>query len=269
MGLHLAQPSDILSPFVKSYWGLENRMAAGDSHLQRIIPSGLGELTFYLKDLPQSLEVKRPLSNHTLLSGQQKSHYDLRVEGHLSLFSVIFQPHGLMHFFPLPAGELFDLTIPLHFLLKNETMELEDRLAAADSFQERKRMVENFLIRRLTKSGGKYEHRRIAHSIGIINRSRGNVDIQVLASEACLSRKQFERTFLCHVGATPKLFLRTVRFQHAIHEKAMQNNLSLTELSYRSGYYDQSHMIADFRKLSGMSPRKFFADCDPYSDYFQ
>lgn len=269
MGLHLAQPSDILSPFVKSYWGMENRMPSGETHLQRIIPSGLTELTFYLGDLPRSVEKRRQFPNHTLLSGQQRSHYDIRVEGHLSLFSVIFQPHGLMPFFHLPAGELFDLTIPLQLILKNETREMEDRLAAADSFQDRTGIVENFLLKRLTKSWEKPEHRRIAHSIGIINRTRGDVGIELLASEACLSRKQFERTFLVHVGATPKLFLRTVRFQNAIHEKALQQSLSLTELSYRCGYYDQSHMTADFQKLSGMSPRRFFADCDPYSDYFQ
>ncbi len=269
MGFHLAQPSDILSPFVKSYWGMENRMAAGETHVQRIIPSGLTELTFYLGDLPRPVEKRRQFHNHTLLSGQQKNPYDILVEGHLSLFSVIFQAHGLVPFFHLPAGELFDLTIPLHLLLKNETREVEDRLAAADSFEERIRVVENFLLKRLIRFREKHEHRRIDHSIGIINRTRGDVEIELLASEACLSRKQFERTFLFHVGATPKLFLRTVRFQHAIYEKAQQKSLSLTELSYRCGYYDQSHMTADFQKLSGMSPRKFFADCEPYSDYFQ
>lgn len=269
MDFHLAKPSDLLSPFVKSYWGLENHMPGGETHQQRIIPNGLTELTFYLGDLPQSLDEKKQLSDPSMLTGQQKSHYDIQVQGRVSLFSVTFQPLGLMLFFNLPAQELFDRTLPLHFLLKNETRELEGRLSDADSFLARKRVIEKFLLKRLARSGEKHEQRRISHSIGIINRARGDVEIEQLASETCLSRKQFERTFLTHVGATPKLFLRTVRFQHAIHRKSLQKNISLTELSYRCAYYDQSHMTSDFQKLSGMSPRTFFADCNPYSDYFQ
>ena len=44
--------------------------------------------------------------------------------------------------------------------------------------------------------------------------------------------------------------------------------MSLTELAYDCGYYDQSHMINDFKLLTGMSPRQYFSDCDAYSDYF-
>ncbi len=269
MNFFLAHPSNLLSPFVKSYWGLENHMPAGETHQQRIIPSGLTELTFYLGDLPQSLDEKKQFPDPAMLTGQQKSHYDIKVQGRVSLFSITFKPLGLMLFFNLPSQEFFDQAVPLHFLLKNETHELEDRLSDADSFLARKKVIEKFLLKRLSHSGEKHEHRRISHSIGIINRARGDVGIDQLASEACLSRKQFERTFLTHVGATPKLFLRTVRFQHAIHKKSLQKSLSLTELSYQCAYYDQSHMTADFQKLSGLSPRKFFADCNPYSDYFQ
>lgn len=269
MAFHLAQPSDLLAPFVKSYWGLENHMPAGETHQQRIIPSGLTELTFYLGDLPRSLDEKKALLDSTVLTGQQKSHYDIEVQGRVSLFSVTFQPLGLRRFFNLPAGEFFDQTLPLHLLMKYESRELEEQLSEADSFLARKSVIEKFLLKNLIKTEEKYDQDRMACSLGLINRSKGDVGIEQLASAACLSRKQFERTFLNHVGATPKLFLRTVRFQHAIHEKVLQRNLSLTELSHRCAYYDQAHMTADFQKLSGMSPRKFFADCEPYSDYFQ
>ncbi len=56
---------------------MENRMAVGETHVQRIIPSGLTELTFYLGDLPRPVEKRRQFHNHTLLSGQQKNPYDI------------------------------------------------------------------------------------------------------------------------------------------------------------------------------------------------
>lgn len=269
MGFHLAKPSDLLAPYVKNYWGMENRLGPGESSKQRIIPSGLSELIFYLGDLPHVVQKKKQVPDNVLLSGQQNGHYDLKLKGHLSLFSVVFQPHGLKPFFHLPAGEFYNQTVPLNLLFRNETNNLEEQLAETDTFWERIELVEHFLLNRLIRSEETYEYRRITHSIEIINRRSGDVSIDQLASSACLSRKQFERTFLNYVGASPKRFLRTVRFQRAIHERALHKNLSLTELSYRCAFYDQSHMTADFQKLSGMSPRSFFADCEPYSDYFQ
>jgi transcriptional regulator GlxA family with amidase domain len=117
----------------------------------------------------------------------------------------------------------------------------------------------------------KYEvnFERINQSLKMINRTKGFVDISFLASEACLSRKQFERTFLNLIGTAPRQFLKVVRFQNAINEKSKNKKISLTNLTYCCGYYDQSHMVNDFNKLSGMSPKQYFNECEPYSDYFQ
>ncbi len=268
MGFHTANPSELLAPFVKSYWGMESCLPSGKEHIQRIVPNGLTELMFYLGDLPESMDAKKSLLEHSLLSGQQKEYYDIRISGFLSLFSIIFQPHGLVVFFDLPVGEIFNQNVPLKYVLKDIVDDFELILTKAESFSDRIMIVERFLAHRISKSSRKYEFDRIKHSIGLINRTRGIVAIEYLASAACLSRKQYERTFLNYVGSTPKQFLRTVRFQNAINEKAKRRDISLTELAYQCGYYDQSHMTSDFHKLSGMTPKKYFSDSVPYSDYF-
>ena len=267
--MKIESPSQILTPYVKSYWGLEHQVPRGGDYVYRIVPSGLSELMFYLGDLPESLDEGKAITEHTLLSGQQKEYYDIRISGRLSLFSIIFQPHGLMVFFDIPIRELFNQNVPLKFVLKEVVSELEDSLHEASSFSEKVKLAEAFLLQRLNKSSKKYEFERIRCSIEIINQSRGQVDIDTLAYHSCLSRKQFERIFQEHVGTSPGLFLKTIRFQQAVYEKSMDVDLSLTELSYLSGYYDQSHMNADFRKLAGMTPGQYFKYCEPYSDYFQ
>jgi transcriptional regulator GlxA family with amidase domain len=113
-----------------------------------------------------------------------------------------------------------------------------------------------------------YEINRIANCIALVNKSKGIIDITALAKASFLSRKQFERTFLTYIGTTPKQFLRIVRFQNSLYAKQKNENLSLTELAYNSGYYDQSHMIYDYKLLSGKTPSQYFSECDPYSDYF-
>jgi AraC-like DNA-binding protein len=71
------------------------------------------------------------------------------------------------------------------------------------------------------------------------------------------------------VGTSPRQFLKTVRFQNALHTKFNQKSVSLTQLACDCGYYDQSHMINDFKSLSGFTPGEYFACCEPYSDYFE
>lgn len=268
MSLHIARPSALLSPFIKQYWAVENFVPYGEKFIHRIIPSGLIELTFYLGDRPLASDQNKNLEAATVVSGHQKRFYEVEVTGTLSMFSVTFLPYGAMMFFDLPLNELFDQNVPLKYLLKNETSKLEDQLSKIESFEGKIRVVEQFLVHRLSRNFKEFEINRMCTIIDHINKFQANLAVDTLAGIACLSRKQFERTFNQFIGTSPKQFLKTIRFQNSIYQKQLKAVSNLTDLAYETGYYDQSHMIADFRSLAGMTPRQFFAECAPYSDYF-
>lgn len=269
MPLYTAYPSEKLSPFIRKYWGIESCFPPGEEHVQRIVPNGLMELMFFLEGKPSTMNDNRSFTENSIITGQQSSYYDLKIEGNFSLISVIFHPHSLPLFFNFPSNEFFNHAIPLRSLLKDEVNEVEGKLQEANTMQERTELLEAFLLKRLVKSKIKYHFERIQNSLELINKNKGLVNIDYLASRACLSRKQYERIFTEFIGSSPKQFLRVVRFQNALNQKFMSSDMSLTSLSYLCGYYDQSHMTGDFRKLSGMSPKEYFYDSEPYSDYFQ
>ncbi len=268
MDFFIHQPSSYLSQYVKAYWMIENIMVSGKEHLQRIVPSGLFELSFYLADIPQSLDNRKLINENSMITGQIRSYFDIKVKGSLSLFSIYFYPHGLAKFIDIPTNELYNQTIPLKFIINNITNELEDSLSSKSLFSERINIVEHFLESRIKTKQNDYKEARIKHCINLINKTKGQMDINSLASEICLSRKQFERLFTEYIGVSPKQFLKTIRFQNAINIKS-NKDISLTKLAIDSGYYDQSHMIADFLSLSGKTPKEYFVECTPYSDYFQ
>jgi len=263
-----ARPSPLLSGFVKQYWAIEDCLPSGDRHIQRIVPNGLTELTFYFGNKPGTLDEKRHPSDHALLSGHLRNYYDIVVTGKLSMFSVSFQPFGACRFFHIPASEFYNVTVPLNLLLKNQEAELESRLNDTESFNGRIQVMETFLLSRLKTGRKDWETNRILHTLSLINIAKGMITVEALASAVCLGRKQFERTFTTCVGASPKQFLRTVRFQHSLYQKQKNKELMLTELAYRCGYFDQSHMIADYKSFSGKTPSQYFSECEPYSDYF-
>ncbi|MCA1758849.1 MAG: helix-turn-helix domain-containing protein [Bacteroidales bacterium] len=159
--------------------------------------------------------------------------------------------------------------MPLKFIVNSEASELESRLSAAETFRERVTLAEKFLLTGLVNNYKPFEFKRINHCLLEINRSKGMVSPEELSALACLSRKQLERNFSAFVGTSPKQFLKTVRFQNALHTKFRQKSMSLIQLAFDCGYYDQSHMINDFKSLSGFTPGEYFSCCEPYSDYFE
>jgi AraC-like DNA-binding protein len=130
-------------------------------------------------------------------------------------------------------------------------------------------VVESYLLNLLKTNFVDFEFRRINHIAELIKQTYGNINIAQMASEACLSRKQFERIFTQNIGISPKQYLKIIRFQSAIFKKQQNNNLNMTELSYETGYFDQSHFINDFKSMSGLTPKQYFAETNVCSDFFE
>jgi AraC-like DNA-binding protein len=248
---------------------MDSNIPFGENHIQRIVPSGLLELIFYLGNKPTSLDNKKSINSNTLITGHLNEYYDLKIEGKMSLFSIIFLPHGLSAFLNLPIQEIYNQNIPLKYVFKDDVEEIEFNLFEAKSFSKQISIIENYLFNILKKNQINYNFERINSSIFKINQSKGLISIDKLASEACFSRKQYERVFSQFVGSSPKQFLKIVRFQNAIDQKSKNSDLNLSSLAYDCGYYDQAHMINDFKNISGMTPKQYFDDCEAYSDYFQ
>ncbi len=268
MNYTIAKPSFQLSKYIKHYWTFENCLSAGKEHIQRIVPSGLTELVFYFQDRPVAANKDQSGKDYSLITGQLSSYYDLKITGKISLFSIIFQPHGLSALLDIPIPELMNQNVPLKFIFKNDANELETKLFEAKSFKERIVIIESYFLNLLKDKVKNNSFERIQYSICKINQLKGLVDIDDLAFDACYSRKQFERIFSSLIGTSPKQFLKIIRFQHAIDKKSREKGLNLTELTYQCGYYDQAHMINDFQKLAGLTPGQYFRGCEPYSDYF-
>ena len=268
MEYKMVEPSPLLSNYIKHYWYLESCSPSGTKHIQRIVPSGLIECMFYFGKRPKSLTTKNSFEENSLLTGQLKTYYDIQITAPLSVFSIIFKPHGLAMFFDIPVNELLNQHVPLKYLEKIWANDLEAQLNEAKTFKEKVRIAEQSLIKKLKTNIKKIHFPRINESISHINNNRGMISINELASKACLSRKQFERLFTEYAGTSPKKFLRIVRFQHTLDQRSKRPDEKLTSLAYQCGYYDQSHMNREFYELSGMTPKNYFKLGPPFSDYF-
>lgn len=85
------------------------------------------------------------------------------------------------------------------------------------------------------------------------------VGIGRLAALCGVERRTLERLFRDSVGFSPKRLCRIVRFQRVLREVRLRPQ-AWVDIAVRCGYFDQAHLIRDFRELSGDSPAVFLRD---------
>ncbi len=81
------------------------------------------------------------------------------------------------------------------------------------------------------------------------------IRIDMLKQEFGLSYISLYRLYKDATGLTPKEYLNLIRLRRSI--TALKNSSYLTSIAYDLSYSDQSHMIREFRKYTGLTPSKF------------
>jgi AraC-like DNA-binding protein len=264
MNFHTNTPTIHLKPFIKRFWSVEVNLLKNEVHTQRVVATGLPELSFYFGSQPFSTQ--RSLSGSALLNVQQNDFFDLQIPSNSSIFAITFQPHGLNRFLRIPLNELKNFIITSEIKTKDFFPSLEAQLSEANNFHLRTKIAERYFLNLLNYRDDLFIHEGIANSIHQIKKTKANISIDTLALDACMSRKQFERKFSENIGISPKQYLKIIRFQNSI--KLNQSNKNLTTLAYEAGYFDQSHFVKQIKELTGYTPKILFEKETLVSDFF-
>ena len=92
--------------------------------------------------------------------------------------------------------------------------------------------------------------------VQIENNFTRKIDINILAANAYLSRRQFDRLFISAYKQTPTQYINTLRLKAAI--SLLQNpSLTLPVIAEQCGYVDASHFIKHFQNAYGNSPTQY------------
>ena len=87
-------------------------------------------------------------------------------------------------------------------------------------------------------------------------------------SAITISRKHLVELFKRHVGPTPKILHRILRFASIAQHLQMQEPVAWAAISLACGYVDQSHLIKDFAQFSGYKPREFLLEGHDRLNFF-
>ncbi len=173
----------------------------------------------------------------------------------LRVISVDFKLGGAYPFFGIPMHALTDRHVPLEELWGPEALALLDRLLGCRDEARAVELMEQALVARLQRAAD-LELRSAMHVLRAVRRLvayQPTVDVAGLSAAVGLSERQLRRVFATAVGVGPKEYLRMLRFNRAVQSAALPGG----QLAVAAGYYDQAHLISEFRHLARMTPRDF------------
>lgn len=261
MKTHFLQPSPFLAPYVDYYFVIEDEAAVAvpvEARALKVFPAPQGEMVF---SYGQPTQEKWQDGDTTLSPGLAIGGFATKAVEYINQqgvgsIMVGFKPWGLQAFVDVELKELMNTNSEMTLHFGSEVSFIEEMLREAHSLGERIRIVEAFLAGKLRRP---VLDKAMMHAVGLIVDSKGLIQVENLAQECFMSRRQLLRRFERAIGISPKLFSRILRFQQVF--TAMEQASAEPEwshLAYDSGYFDQAHFIHDFREFSGMSPAQFF-----------
>jgi len=239
------RPSAASAGFIDRYWILELEASEAGGE-QKVVPDGASELILNFAEPFESFSAgqwrKQPVS---FLAGQITGPLRLRSTGRSRIFGVRFLPHGAGKALGFPMTAIRDAIVPVADLSTTLAREL-DRAARFEC-------VEAALIR-CKQRGGRED--------GLIDAAvrelEAGATAETVAAAAGISRRQLERRFSNLVGLTPKHFQRMRRFQRVF--QALEGDArGWADAAISCGYYDQAHLIRDFKEFSGDTPSVLLA----------
>lgn len=234
----------VLQSVVAHVMAYEERFAPDREVVERVLPDGASRLLIVLHDGAASIHVAGARANPVLLT----------MSGLMHGLSITLNPGATLGLFGVPANELAGLTVQWDDIVTKAHRDVPEQLLAATDDATRVQYVLQALqaIQRPPDSSRhllEYAARRLGPKMG-------DVSVRELAAELNLSERRVQQLFASHIGLAPSVWRRLQRLHGTLRLLRTAETHQWSEVALRAGYYDQSHLINEFRALCGLTPKQ-------------
>lgn len=253
--LQSAVTEPALAPFISSLTYISGGIPGDNAPaLERVLPGARIHLMVNLDEdefrTYESGVVQRTSGAVLGGPGSRATVIDTHEQRHL--VTVDFKLGGAAHFFKTPLSEARDQLVDLDKLWGLDGALLRERLLLAPSPEGKFRVLRSLLLRNLADAQA--PDRAIPFAAAAFERGASVSDV---TERLGLLPKTFVRRFRSRTGLTPKCFARVRRLRRLLASIDDPAATDWASLAASHGYADQSHLIHDFRELTGLTPAAY------------
>lgn len=178
----------------------------------------------------------------------------LRYEGNINEITFYFKPLGLNAFLNKSlchyTNDFFSNFIPFE-----DYKNVFSTILKENDLDKRIDQIENYWLSKLKD----FQHPFLNQMIIDLKDTQRDYSISDLAIKHNTTRQNLTKHFESNLCKSPSDFKKIQRFREALKSQInSRTKNNLTSLSYDMLFYDQSHLIKDFKSLTGFTPKKFF-----------
>jgi AraC-like DNA-binding protein len=231
-----------LAPWIMHYWMIHWDLRGCKPHLAENLPHPNVHLIF-------------ENGKNGVVSGVQTRRFSRVLDDKSWVFGVKFRAGGFRPFFGKPVLELADRTIPARQVFGSEIEEFETTALSSRPDEEKLAAANDFFLARIPKP-----EKTIALAGELVDLILRDIEIKTvddLVQRSGIGKRTLQRVFREYVGASPKWVVCRYRLHEVVEQLNSGEELDWGQLALDLGYFDQAHLINDFKALLGCTPAQF------------
>jgi AraC-like DNA-binding protein len=209
---------------------------------------------------PRGIELAKSMGSQeihfrsrAIICGQMSQRLDRSsLFNEILIIVVVFQPGILYRLTGIPFYELNEKDINLEAVFPREARLVNELLSSAYDYIEMLRIIEDFLWQLLKRV--RVETGNLGEVFNLMTTFPQSHTLENLASQACLSLRQFERKSYLYLGVSPKFFIRLSRFAYSLQLKLKNPGLDWLSIALICGYHDYQHLVRDYLEFANTTP---------------
>jgi len=234
-------PPPDLAYWIAHYWMISWDLRGCEPHLAENLPHPNIHLIFE--------------NDSAVVSGVQTRKFSRLLEGRSKVFGIKFKPGGFRPFLKSPVSSLADSTVPARQIF-GPAVDALTAIMVSSSREAKKIAAANAFFRaRLPEP----DH-TIALADQLVARILAEPSIKKvddLVNRAGIGKRSLQRIFNDYVGASPKWVIRRYRLHELVEKLGPRSRPDWAQLALELGYFDQAHLINDFKSIIGYTPAQY------------
>jgi AraC-like DNA-binding protein len=187
--------------------------------------------------------------------GISTAKFSRMLEGKSHAFGIKFTPGGFFPFFGRSVSSIAESSIPVQEVFGRAVDGLDLLLTTSENEEEMIAAADVFLLGRRPQPDAKSDlARRLVERILC---EHDVLTVEDLSARSSIAVRSLQRLFSQYVGVSPKWVIRRYRLHELLEKMHSGEDLNWAQLALDLGYFDQAHLIKDFKSITGYSPTEY------------